>query len=594
MADPLTDGRGEPWEYDPGPPRNRSWPRLFAETPNYRGISEAMAARDKYRWHHGPMFYRGRLGDDQVRVLIVGQEGAQDESLSHRSFTGGTGGRMQFFLNHLGITESYLFLNTFVYPIFGQYNGLLPDLAQNPDSPIAQHRADVFEYVLARNDVSLVVAVGRAAKESISTWIRSHGGHAAPESLHEADAHVLGPNVRTLGVKHPGSARGSGAAAVVADFKRAIRKVAKWEADSPGWLPVDPGAVRLPANDYEYRAAPIPFRDFAFGTTWRLGRKATSSRRLDSQRSIQIYGGGGGSNSRVSYARWAASTAVDPGYSDGPGDLPYEPPKDDYREYDRGPGPSMARLLMGASPGFQWPDFETLGFDANPAFGRGVLYRGRLRRPSLYVLADQHSQDDLFTCRALSGNAGQHLQAFLRAAGVTTKYSIVRTLPIDTLEESVATVAAATTAPAVVALHAEIMRRSTPSVILALGIHAQQVAAAAAPAGMPVVDMARFDESDPSTAWAPAFAELIGLPFQTDIVATDSYAGSREQIPRADLPFGTLRWQGTTGDRAKQGKIGGKFTPNFYKLRMPEWVDNLDPAPLSASEQRAVAKLKDD
>ena len=100
MGDALTSGRGDPWEFDPGPPRNRKWLRLFAATPNYRGLATALTGEDEFRWHHGPMFYRGRLGDDQVKVLVVGQEGAQDESLSHRSFTGGTGGRMQFFLNH--------------------------------------------------------------------------------------------------------------------------------------------------------------------------------------------------------------------------------------------------------------------------------------------------------------------------------------------------------------------------------------------------------------------------------------------------------------------------------------------------------------
>src|SRR5262245_28734935 len=140
MGDEHWDGRGTPWEHDPGPPRNRSWLRLFAETPNYRGIGVAFGGHELFRWHFGPMFYRGRLGDGQVKVLVVGQEGAQDESLSHRAFTGGTGARMQHFLTHLGIVRSYLFLNTFVYPIFGQYVGRLPTLAQHPSSPIARHR----------------------------------------------------------------------------------------------------------------------------------------------------------------------------------------------------------------------------------------------------------------------------------------------------------------------------------------------------------------------------------------------------------------------------------------------------------------------
>ena len=171
------EGRGAPWEYDPGPPKNRSWPRLFAETPNYRALGTAVIGHEQFRWHFGPMFYRGRLGDNQVKVVVIGQEGAQDESLAHRSFTGGTGARMQYFLNYLGITRSYLFLNTFVYPIFGQYSGdKLRWLAQDPDSPIVKHRHKLYNYVLARNDVHLIIAVGNAAKESVVTWVTSRGG----------------------------------------------------------------------------------------------------------------------------------------------------------------------------------------------------------------------------------------------------------------------------------------------------------------------------------------------------------------------------------------------------------------------------------
>jgi uracil-DNA glycosylase len=66
----------------------------------------AVLGKEKFRWHFGPMFYRGRLGDNQVKVLVIGQEGAQDESLAQRSFTGGTGARMQHFLHHIGITRS--------------------------------------------------------------------------------------------------------------------------------------------------------------------------------------------------------------------------------------------------------------------------------------------------------------------------------------------------------------------------------------------------------------------------------------------------------------------------------------------------------
>jgi hypothetical protein len=85
----MADERGDPWEHDPGPTTASGWAALFAETPNYRGLGRAVVGREAFRWHHGPMFFRGRL-DGSAKVVLVGQEGAQDESLSHRSFTGGT------------------------------------------------------------------------------------------------------------------------------------------------------------------------------------------------------------------------------------------------------------------------------------------------------------------------------------------------------------------------------------------------------------------------------------------------------------------------------------------------------------------------
>jgi uracil-DNA glycosylase len=79
----MADPRGNPWDYDPGPAKTSGWPELFAATPNYRGLGQAVTGHEAYRWHFGPMFYRGRL-DGSARVLLIGQEGAQDESLSHR------------------------------------------------------------------------------------------------------------------------------------------------------------------------------------------------------------------------------------------------------------------------------------------------------------------------------------------------------------------------------------------------------------------------------------------------------------------------------------------------------------------------------
>jgi len=59
-----------------------------------------------------------------------------------------------------------------------------------PRSPIVKHRNKILDLAAHHHDLRLVIAVGTAAKESVATWIRAHGGTADPHQLHEADAHV--------------------------------------------------------------------------------------------------------------------------------------------------------------------------------------------------------------------------------------------------------------------------------------------------------------------------------------------------------------------------------------------------------------------
>lgn len=599
MLDEYWEERGFPWEYDPGPPRNRKWPRLFAETPNYRALGKAVTGTEEFRWHFGPMFYRGRLGDHEIKVLIVGQEGAQDESLSHRSFTGGTGGRMQNLLNHLGITESYLFTNTFVYPIFGQYGTKERLLAQHPDSPIRRHREELFDYAVQRNlpELHLAIAVGRAAKESLASWVESHGGQADPDRLHLADSSKISPKLKMVGVLHPGGASKGGAVTKIkASFVTAIKQIETWSTADPTWLPVDPGGTRSPANQYKYTSDPIPFRDFAFGTAWRLGRDATSSNRKNSQQAIQMFGEHGKYGNKGHSLKYPDDASMSKaGYSDEPGDLAYEPPKSDYKEFDRGPGRSLATLLQGGRPGFEWPDFNALGLRCEPSFGTGPIARGRLSRPSILVIADQQSHDDLFTGRALTGKAGQHLQAFLKAAGLTESYGILRVLPVDTLDDDQATVRDVVDTAEVRALHAEAVRRVRPKVLVFCGPLAKRLAPHVTPTGTPTVEMKAHGQSGSKADWQRALNDLSALSYRKDIRSPSfDYDGKPLQIERHDLPFGTLRWQGSSGDRGQQPTRGSRVSFDYYKFVMPDWAFKLKPTALSSAEAAAATRLKND
>ena len=595
----VDDGRGDPWEHDPGPTNASGWAALFADTPNYRGLGRAVLGREVFRWQHGPMFFRGRL-DGSAKAVVVGQEGAQDESLSHRSFTGGTGARMQHFLHHLGLDRSYLFLNSFVYPIFGQYSDALRPLAQDRRSPIAQHRNRILDKAVVDGDVRLVVAVGRAAKESIASWVRAHGGNADPDRLHEATLGSLPSRVRLLGVLHPGSASGGSTGTIRTNFQRACNLIRGWLDADPGWLPADPGMPRNLAAPYEYRSAPIPFRDFPFGTCPRLGRGGTSSNRTDNQRGIRLFSANGRYNAAGADLRDPSTAAGSrDGYADDAGDLPYEPPRAAATAFDRGPPGSLARLLLGGEPGLGWPDFAALGVTADASFGVGAISRGRFQDLSLIVLADQASDDDLFTGRALSGDAGQHLNQLLLAAGVTRRYLIVRTLPVDTLDLTQSRRNGLLDQPQVQALHGELLRRvlaQNPDVaaLLAVGPGAQRLAPAVAPAGLEVVELAAHGATGAAASWQAALDRLATRGYPTDVANPGfQLPTGRGQLPRADLPYGTLRWVGTSGDRAVRPTDLdlGRPSPDYLKLFAPAWVAGLPPAPLTPAEQAAAEQL---
>ncbi len=597
---PYWEHRGYPWEYDPGPPKNRRWLRLFAETPNYRALGKQALGREKFRWHFGPMFYRGRLQDNSVKVLIIGQEGAQDESLSHRSFTGGTGARMQHFLNHIGISKSYLFLNTFVYPIHGQYGSSLKWLAQHPDSPIVQHRHEIFDYVLERNDVQLIVAVGNAAKESVVTWVKSRGGSCTlgARNISRCTASNLDPSTHIVGVKHPGGAgKGGAVTAIIKDFKRAIRQIRQWTEEDPNWLPPDSSGSRHFNEAYEYKSAAIPFRDFSYGFPTRLGRGGTSSNRKDNQRSIQIFSADGkynGRGSSLDYKHEGGGSRR--GYEQEPGDVPYEPPKISYRDFDKGPGRSFARLFMGGRPGLEWPDFNALGAKSHLSLGQGPIYRGQPNDANIIVLADQQSHDDLFTARALTGDSGQRMQGFFKAMGIVNKYIILRVLPINTLDMTRNQARKLINNPQTRKVYQAFIdklrqRNKNVQLILTFGPLSKELINNLDTGNMSMVNLKAWNQRGARRDWENKLQTISHINYKKEITNPDFvFDGSREQIPRIDLPFGMLRWMGSSGDRGSQpiDKKTRRPSPDYFKLYMPNWAFSLQPEALSEFEQDAI------
>lgn len=306
--------RGYAWEYDPGPPKDSRWPQLFAQTPNYRALGISVLggkplSDEKWRWEFGPMYYRGTLKPQAVKVFVVGQEGAQDESLSNRAFTGSTGTKMQNFLRYIGVDRSVLFMNTFVYTIHGQYAEMdgtvspkIKWLAQSLDSPIVQHRHAMFNYMRETNGntLQLVIGVGLAGRDSVVTWVQSlwnaqQAGLGATKcpSITKCDASVVAPKVRVLGLPHPGAAseRNGGEESLTSlstQFTKAVGVVSSWVKYNPGWLPPDPG-ITSRFTGYRYTNYPEPYANFPWGASFVYGDWGTTSNRRDGNQSIQVY-----------------------------------------------------------------------------------------------------------------------------------------------------------------------------------------------------------------------------------------------------------------------------------------------------------------
>ena len=100
-------------------------------------------------------------------------------------------------------------------------------------------------------------------------------------------------------------------------------------------------------------------------------------------------------------------------------------------------------------------------------------------------------------------------------------------------------------------------------------------------------------QPDVDASWQTALTKLRLLTYRRDITSpTFAYLGEREQIPRRDLPFGTLRWQGSSGERGQQATAGGAPSFDYYKVTMPAWAASLGPPALSSAEASAAQVLR--
>jgi hypothetical protein len=143
--------------------------------------------------------------------LVIGQDPAAQEAMARRILVGTAGHRVQGFLKKIGITKSYVMLNTFAFSVLNQGGG---EHNKN-NAAIVAYRNRWFDAVFAPGKLQAVVAFGALAHHAWDQW------RSTPNAeLHQA--------VAFQAVRHPTSPESS-AASQHTDVKEATKAMlAQW------------------------------------------------------------------------------------------------------------------------------------------------------------------------------------------------------------------------------------------------------------------------------------------------------------------------------------------------------------------------------
>jgi hypothetical protein len=218
----------------------------------FRGLCEDVPGRSvfphaDFRLEWGPVFHRGRL-DGSARLLVIGQDPAQHETIAHRILVGEAGHRIQGFLFKLGIERSYVMVNTYVYSVFGQGRGN----KHRNNKRIARYRNRWLSAVFETSQIEAVVALGSLADSAWQTW------KATPEGQ------AVNPAYRKITHPTQPEASGGGAvatAAMLENWNAALRDF------HPLAKPDKPRSLRLYSDAFKpNEKRPIPAEDLPAGT----------------------------------------------------------------------------------------------------------------------------------------------------------------------------------------------------------------------------------------------------------------------------------------------------------------------------------------
>lgn len=232
-----------PHEFDPGPVAEP----FAALVREYPGADVYPSEAFRVEW--GPIFHRGRL-DGSARLLVIGQDPAESETIVRRILVGEAGHRTQGLMAKLGITRSYVMLNTFLYSVYGSQGA-----KHAKDEKLVAYRNRWLDALFAANKFDAVIALGQLADGAWQAWRETPTGKAHTPAYQ----HVTHPTAPESSTRGKGKAAEEAAiAAMLKDWNEALAQLHPLaHPDHAGPL-VPYGAAFTPAERIEIPEFDVP------------------------------------------------------------------------------------------------------------------------------------------------------------------------------------------------------------------------------------------------------------------------------------------------------------------------------------------------
>jgi len=223
--------------WDPGPPKKIQ--RIFDQAP----LGKFQNTEFRTEW--GPMYYRGRL-DGSAKILIIGQDPSANENIVRRILIGAAGQLVQGLLRKIGITRSYVMVNSSLYSFLGQ------SISRNKEDVIFSQEVTEWRNklldTLATKNIQAVLCFGKVAQRVVEEWPK------AAKFVKED---------RVFNMMHPTARSG-----VPDNWNGFLDKISsKVTKDQDGVVDLTPYGSDFSENDF----TPIPQIDLGFGSPSWMG-----------------------------------------------------------------------------------------------------------------------------------------------------------------------------------------------------------------------------------------------------------------------------------------------------------------------------------